>query len=97
MSADGRVDPVNSAALKARVRRLASKEKSSVSDTDGRAPAASGLQARVAQLELDMQEQRALSLRIAQLTDIVQELLIPVADRDEEKLKALLDTYSSQL
>lgn len=89
--------PVNSAGLKSRVRRLASTGKSSVQDTVGRAQVRAGLQERVAQLERDMQEQRALALRIAQLTDIVQELLIPVANRDEEKLKELLATYSSTL
>lgn len=52
---------------------------------------------RVADLERDMQEQRELSMRVAQLTDIVQELLIPVADRDEEKLHRLLHEYSATL
>lgn len=55
------------------------------------------LEQRVADLERDMQEQRELSMRVAQLTDIVQELLIPVADRDEEKLHRLLQEYSATL
>jgi hypothetical protein len=52
---------------------------------------------RVNELEREMQEQRELSLRVAQLTDIVQELLIPIADRDEEKLHRLLQEYSATL
>ncbi|MGH3504479.1 MAG: DUF6752 domain-containing protein [Nocardioidaceae bacterium] len=49
---------------------------------------------RLNALEQALQEQRALSMRVAQLTDIVQELLIPVADRDEAKLHRLLEEYS---
>ena len=56
-----------------------------------------GLAHRVSVLEQDLQEQRALSLRVAQLTDIVQELLIPIADRDEERLHRLLQEYSATL
>lgn len=55
------------------------------------------LSKRVNELEREMQEQRELSLRVAQLTDIVQELLIPIADRDEEKLHRLLQEYSATL
>ena len=40
-----------------------------------------------------MQECRALNIRLAELTDIVTELLLPVAARDEEKLAALLEKY----
>jgi hypothetical protein len=32
-------------------------------------------------------------VRLAELTDIVTELLLPVASRDEEKLAALLEKY----
>lgn len=52
---------------------------------------------RVSDLERDMQEHRELSMRVAQLTDIVQELLIPIADRDEERLHRLLQEYSATL
>ncbi|WP_239460132.1 DUF6752 domain-containing protein [Nocardioides daejeonensis] len=55
------------------------------------------LAARVAELEAEVQECRQLNLRLAELTDLVQELLLPVAQRDEEKLAELVDRYSSQL
>ncbi len=38
-------------------------------------------------------ENRRLNRRIAELTDVVAELLIPVADRDETKVQQLLENY----
>lgn len=55
------------------------------------------LQARVAVLEDEVQECRQLNLRLAELTDVVQELLLPVAQRDEERLAAVLEKYSQGL
>ena len=55
------------------------------------------LEARVAELESEMQEQRRLNLRIAELTDVVQELLLPVAQRDEAMLQERLQRYSASL
>lgn len=55
------------------------------------------LESRVAALEEEVQECRQLNLRLAELTDIVAELLLPVAQRDEEKLAALVEKYSSEL
>ncbi len=55
------------------------------------------LRRRVARLEAEVQECRALNGRLAELTDIVGELLIPVAARDEEKLAALLKQYGKDL
>ena len=51
------------------------------------------LKQRVRRLEVEVQECRALNVRLAELTDIVTELLLPVAARDEEKLAALLEKY----
>jgi hypothetical protein len=51
------------------------------------------LRQRVRRLEAEVQECRALNVRLAELTDIVTELLLPVAARDEEKLAALLEKY----
>ena len=57
-------------------------------------PAAGGdLAARVAALEEAVQDNRALNVRLAELTDVVTELLLPVAARDEQKLEALLEKY----
>jgi len=55
------------------------------------------LRERVATLEDEVQECRQLQLRLAELTDVVEELLLPVAQRDEERLGALLETYSRGL
>jgi len=51
------------------------------------------LERRVAALEAAVQENRALNVRLAELTDVVTELLLPVAARDEEKLEELLGKY----
>ncbi|WP_416956547.1 DUF6752 domain-containing protein [Nocardioides sp. T5] len=53
----------------------------------------SDLEKRVAALEEAVQENRALNVRLAELTDVVTELLLPVAARDEEKLEELLGKY----
>jgi flagellar biosynthesis/type III secretory pathway chaperone len=55
------------------------------------------LAARVTELEAEVQECRQLNLRLAELTDVVQELLLPVAQRDEEKLAELMERYARQL
>lgn len=46
---------------------------------------------RVAALEAEMQENRALQRRVAELTDVVAELLVPAVDRDDARVKAALD------
>ena len=51
------------------------------------------LERRVAALEEAVQENRALNVRLAELTDVVTELLLPVAARDEERLEELLGKY----
>ncbi len=55
------------------------------------------LRERVAVLEDEVQECRQLNLRLAELTDVVQELLLPVAQRDEQRVAALLEKYSQGL
>jgi prefoldin subunit 5 len=55
------------------------------------------LRRRVSELEEEMQESRRLNRRLAELTDIVQELLVPLAQRDEEKVRRYLDRYSTAL
>ena len=51
------------------------------------------LSRRVAELEAEVQECRQLNVRLAELTDVVMELLVPVAARDEERLAELLERY----
>ena len=55
------------------------------------------LQERVAVLEEEVQECRQLNLRLAELTDVVQELLLPVAQRDEARVAELMERYSKGL
>lgn len=52
---------------------------------------------RVDDLERAVQENRRLNRRLAELTDIVQELLVPAVDRDDDRLRELLDKYSDKL
>ena len=62
-----------------------------------RAEGVDALRERVDVLEDEVQECRQLNLRLAELTDVVQELLLPVAQRDEERISAVLEKYSQGL
>lgn len=53
------------------------------------------LRRRVVALEAEVQENRALNRRIAELTDVVQELLLPADQRDEDALRARLADYDA--
>ena len=55
------------------------------------------LEARVTALEAEVAESRRLSLRIAELTDIVAELLVPLAQQDPGKAAELLERYQQEL
>ena len=55
------------------------------------------LAARVSELEAEVQECRQLNLRLAELTDIVQELLLPASQRDQDKVDELLARYAQNL
>ena len=55
------------------------------------------LKERVAVLEDEVQECRQLNLRLAELTDVVQELLLPVAERDEQRIAEVMERYSKGL
>ena len=52
-----------------------------------------GVHARLAALEEEVQESRQLNRRIAELTDVVAELLVLVDDRDEERVREVLAQY----
>ena len=52
---------------------------------------------RVSDLELELQECRRLNRRLAELTDVVQELLVPIEQRDEQKLRETLERYAHAL
>jgi hypothetical protein len=55
------------------------------------------LRKRVTELENEMQETRRLNRRVAELLDIVEELLVPLAQRDVEKVQKYLDSHASSL
>lgn len=51
------------------------------------------LQARVESIEAAIAELRRHHLRLAELTDVVQELLVPLASRDEERISKAIDEF----
>lgn len=55
------------------------------------------LRSRVAELEDEVQENRRLNRRVAELLDIVEELLVPLAQRDEERVRAYLRAHEADL
>jgi hypothetical protein len=55
------------------------------------------LSQRVTALEAEVQECRQINLRLAELTDVVAELLLPVADRDEERIQQVLASYRASV
>lgn len=55
------------------------------------------LRERVADLEDEVAECRRHHHRTAELTDLVQALLVPLATRDEAELQRLLRDYTEQL
>ncbi|MCW2712873.1 MAG: hypothetical protein JWQ67_1342 [Marmoricola sp.] len=52
------------------------------------------LQKRLEDLEAEVQENRQLNIRLAEVTDLVEQLLLPMAARDEEKIAAAIEKYS---
>lgn len=52
---------------------------------------------RLAEVEAELQESRRLNMRLAELTDIVQELLVPIAQQDQALLADRLKRYSASL
>ena len=51
------------------------------------------LEERVADLEADLAELRRHNLRLAEIADVVQELLIPMASRDEAAVQAAIERF----
>ena len=56
-----------------------------------------GLRDRLAELEEEIQECRQVNLRLAELCDVMMELLLPVADRDEDAVQAILARYRADV
>jgi hypothetical protein len=55
------------------------------------------LEQRVADLEADVTEMRAHHVRLAEIVDVVQELLVPMASRDEEALQRAIERFQESL
>lgn len=55
------------------------------------------LERRVADLEADLTELRQHHLRLAEVADVVQELLVPLASRDEDAVQAALERFRESL
>jgi hypothetical protein len=62
-----------------------------------RAPATHDLRKRVAALEAEVQECRQLNLRLAELTDLVTDLLVPLARSDEAGMRDVLAKYQESI
>jgi hypothetical protein len=55
------------------------------------------LSARVRELEDEVRECRQHHQRLAELTDVVTELLLPLSRRDQDKVDEILTRYTEQL
>ena len=51
------------------------------------------MNARVTQLEQEVQECRQLNKRLAEIADVVAEVLLPAEHRDEQRLRDVLADY----
>jgi hypothetical protein len=55
------------------------------------------LQRRLEDLEAEVQECRQLNVRLAEVTDLVEQLLLPAAAQDEQQLAAAVEKYTRSL
>ena len=55
------------------------------------------LQQRIEELEAEVQECRQLNIRLAEVTDLVEQLLLPIAAQDQEKIAAAVEKYTRTL
>lgn len=92
-----RVAPRATAAVRDRRAHAAAREQEQGPAGKDLAQQVARLRRRIVVLEREVQENRRLNRRIAELTDVVQELLLPVDKRDDDKLRARLDIYGKGL
>ena len=57
----------------------------------------SELLSRIEELEAAVEENRNLNLRVAELVDLVQELLVPVASQDRDRIDAAVAKFQRSL
>ena len=55
------------------------------------------LEQRVADLEADLAEVRRHNLRLAELADVVAELLVPLAKRDDAAVQQAIERFQESL
>jgi len=53
--------------------------------------------ARLTALEAEVQEQRQLSRRVAELTDLVTDLLVPLSQRDHARVEEIVERYRASV
>jgi hypothetical protein len=80
--------------LRTRLRAVVARQGQRIARIAGYESELNTLHQRVAELENEVQESRLLNQRLAELTDVVAEILVPAADRDDKKLAAHLATYT---
>jgi antitoxin (DNA-binding transcriptional repressor) of toxin-antitoxin stability system len=86
----------NMEAVKSRLRAVVAKQGRRVARIVGVDEEIRRLHERVAVLEREVQEARQLNQRMAELTDVVAEVLVPAADRDDKVLAEKLATYNRE-
>ncbi|MCW2785935.1 MAG: hypothetical protein JWP74_2452 [Marmoricola sp.] len=52
---------------------------------------------RINELEAEVQENRHLNLRLAELIDVVAELLVPIASQDQARIQAAVAKFQAAL
>jgi hypothetical protein len=55
------------------------------------------VRARLTALEAEVQEQRQLSRRVAELTDLVTDLLVPLSRRDHARVEEIVERYRASV
>lgn len=55
------------------------------------------LEQRIEVMEDEMQEHRQLSRRVAELTDLIADLLVPLAQNDQTKVNEIVDRYRASI
>jgi TolA-binding protein len=86
----------NMETLKSRLRAVVATQGRRVARIAGLDAELRTLHGRIDELERELQEARLLNQRLAELTDVVAEVLVPAADRDDKKLAGLLTTYNRE-
>jgi Uma2 family endonuclease len=86
----------NMEAVRSRLRAVVAKQGRRVARIVGVDDEIRRLHERVAVLEREVQEARQLNQRMAELTDVVAEVLVPAADRDDKVLAEKLATYNRE-